>query len=470
MGSVNQELLKLRQVIRSSASNEEKNALTTAMVCKLATSHLRRRSPSADKEDEATAKDTASVLSIVNLLADKSPGAFLWGKAHAIGPVMLGLVEQLSHPSEERHRLVLETVRVLIDMLQMGSVNAIGCAGRDAIKLLQALADHRPAAADPAKAAASAGAADADSVVGFAGFAEFCRASAAAPAGAGAASAGAGPSADGAASASADGHFEPSRLSLRTADERRYGRAGVIALCCALHAVCVQWLPMAPKLLWMSLHDDLISPSYAIEEAAEAEGAGNPPPTHAPLCMVLASTLELAAADGIPPPMRGKLQHRLICLLCAGLNLNDEARLLRLCPPPPPAKGGAATSESAAAAAAAALAQAPPLPTFRTADVDEAIAALLRMLHARSRPPVATMRWFRLAVHYALAASASSSLHAALCNSLANLPTDLLPAELRRLIPLLHLPPLRAHLRATLLEQDQLILKLQLNHPVQHNP
>eukprot|EP00665_Eupelagonemidae_sp_cell47_P002163 gene2163-7034_t len=395
--SIAHEIGELRGIWKSGVPRDEMNTKAFVIMTRLAVQEVRK--PQAEPRSQAS----SSVISLVHGLAKQHPGIFLWGEPHRIGPFILALVEQLVHPDEERQQKVLETIRGLLQMLRMGSARALGCFARDALALLAALS---PSSSPALSAAAEFSA--------FEAFAALCPAQVQA--------------ADAEADTSATpGAFEPSLLHVAEPAELEWARSGLLQLCAQLHADSPQFVGAAPPRLWEELLLQLAPP---VEPSL---GCAAPPP----LSLALHALHTLAVHQTIPAAVRSRLVHQLLCLLCRGLNLEHESRLLDA-----PSGGDASLLSSDTYSAFGELPPPPP-PPFRTEAVDDRLGELILLLsrsHAHGRPappPLGSDRWLRLATPWALAASPSRTLRASLCALLATLPDDALPLELERLTPFL---------------------------------
>jgi hypothetical protein len=161
MTTVNDELRALMRARDMTDPIERANFLRR-LLAKLVHSHL-RRPPMPGVADEAD-----RVLMIVSYLATKQVGAFGWGEPEAIGPTVLGLVEQLTNPSEERQQAVVSALHQVLQLLPMGSASALACFGRETSALLEALAPV------PSTAPAALALGDDGSVRAFEEFALMC--------------------------------------------------------------------------------------------------------------------------------------------------------------------------------------------------------------------------------------------------------------------------------------------------------
>jgi hypothetical protein len=139
MAAINDDLRSVLVVLRSETDARKRDACLAAVIDKLVKNYLRRHNNSDEREDELD-----RVLMIVGQMATKQKGAFGWGDPRAVGPTILGLIECLPHPSEERQRKVLGTLGDILDLLRVGSARAVETLGREAVGLLGTLGSTPP--------------------------------------------------------------------------------------------------------------------------------------------------------------------------------------------------------------------------------------------------------------------------------------------------------------------------------------
>ena len=331
------------------------------------------------------------MLMIVRHLATKQIGAYGWGEPEAIGPTVLGLVEQLPHPSEERQKTVLAARDEVLQLLPMGSAQALACLGREANELLRELAKPPTSVLDRGRER---------HVVAFEQFALLCsdpepmEASDEDPA--------------------AVTLLAPATLRDVVDDptRRAWARCGLLRMSAQLHASC-------PSIPWRRRRRLVrVSPRSSLTRCHRAASAFRPvliadatPPL---LLAAVTATGTLLSRFEAPPTMRSGLLYRILSLLSAGL-------------PPSPSAAAAAAAAAASSAAAETVRDARPstLPRFRSTALDDAIGAPTRARQL-SIPPLDCLPLLAIAVPHALASSASFTLHAALCSLLATLDDELL--------------------------------------------
>ena len=154
MASLNDDAQDL--LIARDAPPDEKNRILASMLSKIVGSHLRR---------PATAGDEVSrVLIIISHIAKYQAGAFGWGEPSAVGPTILGLIEQLAYPSEERQHAVLSALENVMQLLRMGSARALSCLAKETVALLRSLSSTSIADASDRRA----------TLRGFEAFANLC--------------------------------------------------------------------------------------------------------------------------------------------------------------------------------------------------------------------------------------------------------------------------------------------------------
>ena len=78
---------------------------------------------------------------ILGHLATKQMGAFGWGEPAAVGPTLLGLIEQL--PIHRRRQdAVVATLQQVLTLLRVGSARAIATLGTEAMALIETLSEQ----------------------------------------------------------------------------------------------------------------------------------------------------------------------------------------------------------------------------------------------------------------------------------------------------------------------------------------
>ena len=80
-----------------------------------------------DISDVVPMDDMASMEHPLFSLATKQQGAFGWGEPSYVGQTLLGLLEQLPHPDEERQRIVLRVLEHVLQLLRNCSARALAC-------------------------------------------------------------------------------------------------------------------------------------------------------------------------------------------------------------------------------------------------------------------------------------------------------------------------------------------------------
>ena len=160
MTTVNDEMQDLLRA-RTIANADERNELLARVLGKLVANHLRRPSDVSEGRPD----EVSRVLIIIRHLATKQAGAFHWGEPSAVGPTILGLIEQLPCTNEERQCAVLGALEDVLQLLRMGSARALACVGNEAVALLRAL---------PSSSAATGTHGTHGSMRGFEGFAKLC--------------------------------------------------------------------------------------------------------------------------------------------------------------------------------------------------------------------------------------------------------------------------------------------------------
>ena len=370
--SVNDELRGLLQASKMADPNARAELLRS-ILGKLVDNHLRR--PAAPN----VVDEVDRVLMIVRHLATKQIGAYGWGEPEAIGPTVLCLVEQLPHPSEERQKTVLAALDEVLQLLPMGSAQALACLGREANELLRELAKPPTSVLDRGRER---------HVVAFEQFALLCsdpepmEASDEDPA--------------------AVTLLAPATLRDVVDDptRRAWARCGLLRMSAQLHASCPQFLGDGGADLWESALDHLSLDAIELHPRSGLSSSSDATP---PLLLAaVTATGTLLSRFEAPPTMRSGLLYRILSLLSAGL-------------PPSPSAAAAAAAAAASSAAAETVRDARPstLPRFRSTALDDAIGSCLHALVNPSIPPLDCLPLLAIAVPHALASSASFTLHAA---------------------------------------------------------
>ena len=369
MSSVNDDLQDLFRA-REITNPDERNELLSRVLSKLVTNHLRR--PLSESVQHAP-DQVGRVLMIIKHLASRQAGAFAYGEPSSVGPTILGLIEHLPHPCDERQSAVLAALSDVLQLLRVGSARALACVGQDAIEMLRALSRI---AHDDARAA--------DSICGFDAFAKICTASQATAA--------------------------PAAVTLRidSAERLRWARLGLLRLTAGLFASYPHFLGDGGLHLWRAALTHLVPPQPALAGAmASAAATSTPAPPLEPAVDAVRALLKRFDA---PAPVRSGLMHRLLGLLTSHL---------------PPYRAVAAALRPGSDSPTILL------PAFRSHELDEAIGECLVLLVRAGAPPLDCLSLLERAVPPALVSSTSPALHAALCALIRALPVDAIDAQLR---------------------------------------
>ena len=208
--------------------------------------------------------DVFRAIKILSSFATQYPQAFGYGEPARAGHAVLGLLEQLPRVATPKQgELVQHALRTLLLLLRAADARAFATLGGEVVQLLAA-----PAGADePAPA------------LRFPGFSDACGLSA--PAG-------------GREAASGGGAV----------------RRGLLQLAAAMHADAPQFLGDGGPALWAALHAELEAASSA-PDAAAARAVG--------VEEAVAALRTLLRQHPAPPPVRYRLLHTLLPLLCLGL-------------------------------------------------------------------------------------------------------------------------------------------------------
>ncbi|KAL1524613.1 hypothetical protein AB1Y20_019502 [Prymnesium parvum] len=331
------ELLRVRQ-----AEGNERHALLSSIANKLATKYLRSRDA---PHDEAT-----RVITVLAHFAEKQPGAFGWGEPAKLATTALGLIEQLPVQSEEHHAAVLSALSSILELLCVGCARTFACFAREALDLLSRVAGLR--VADYAGAGGLR-------LCGFESFAHGC--------------------AHGVA---------PAAIHLTCTAACAWLHGGLLVACAQLHAIGSQFIESGSHTLWAALLDAL-----DVRRLPRL-----PPPVRLAPLRALRHLLQPQAA---PAPLRSRLAHQLLLLLCVGSPS----------PEPVPEPDGSVASEGL--------------------ECDELVGECLHsLIQSGIPPPLASLPALRCALPWALASSRSSRLHAVLCELLCALPVEALAPQL----------------------------------------
>lgn len=390
--SINDEIRSLHSA--RTMEVEARNALLQKVLSRLVHNHLRHRQPPS----ASSADDDRRILLIVSHMATRTPAAFAYGEPQAVGPTVLGLIELLAEPSEERQVAVVTALQQVLMLLRMASARALACLGREALALLASLPALEPPDGD---------------VRAFESFATLC--------------------------STEDKELEPVALRLDSPARLAWARAGLFCFCARLHADCPQFLGDGGPTLWAAALANLAPPPLTPPPCRPAAGRGpsvlrlpaQVVPSPPPLLPALDALRALLTSFAAPLPLHSRLLHALLTLLTFSL--------------PPDAAAAAATAAAAVEGSAAATDSAASprpsvarsLPSFRSVELDTVIGQCVSALTRRSVPPLDALPQLTVAVPHALALSASSTLHVALCELLCTLPADVLDSLLGLLEPLL---------------------------------
>ena len=363
MNALQDDLLRVRD-----AQGSERHTLLAGIANKLATKYLRSR----DAEHE----ETTRVLTVLAHFAEKQPGAFGWGEPSKIGTTVLGLVEQLAVDSEDHQRSVLSALSSVLQLLCVGCARTFSCFSREALALLSVVGRLRSAESLDWQGRGESAGTNADpNGSGFSGsaFAEFARYC---------------------GEAIAPAHIQAN------ASERTWLQSGLLMMCAELHATAPQFVGDGGPMLWEAVLNWLGVRTLPLL----------PPPIRLTPLRALRQLLQQLE---VPTPLRGRLLHRLLLLLCCGAS---------------PAQLPTAQLEDEAMADVCASA---PLPHFRSPECDELIGECLeRLADSALSPPIASLPVLQCAVPWALTASTSGRLHAVLCRLLCALPIEALAPQL----------------------------------------
>ena len=374
------DLFKAREV----ADPEQRNQLLRNVVAQLVKTHL-RQSPAfaASATGLSTADDVSRILMILGHLATKQMGAFGWGEPAAVGPTLLGLIEQLPYPSEARQDAVVATLQQVLTLLRVGSARAIATLGTEAMALIETLSEQAVDTLRPRQGLV---------VYGFHALASQCRA--------------------------AQGEDEsdapaPAALRLETQAHLSWLRLGLLRLCTMqVHTGCTHFSRYGSPGLWDAALDCLQVPASQSPTAAQRSTTPQPPS----LIIALQTVHTMLEKLGAPPPVQSDLLRRLLLVLTADLPPYDET-------------------------------QQPVIwPHFRTKALDDILGDCLALLIRPNMPPLECLSLLEIAVPHALASSASTRLHTSLCAIMQTLPVESIDGHLRQLEALLARPHLRAAL------------------------
>ena len=253
---------------RDIANPDERHALLHDVLIRLVSNHL--RVPPNEGPDEV-----GRVLMIITHLASRQAGAFAWGEPTSVASIVLGLIEQLPTPDEERQTKVLAALEPVLLLLQMGSARALFSIARETVALLQSLPEKTPG-----------------DITAFTDFATF------------------GSTPDDSAGTT----VAPATLRVGSPGRLAWARLGLLRMGAFLHAHSPQFVDDGGPGLWSAVLEHLMAPPVA--------PAAHPPP---PLVAALGVLRMLLGRIEAPPPVRSELLSRLIAILAAGLPASSAA-------------------------------------------------------------------------------------------------------------------------------------------------
>lgn len=365
----------LRMTLRGPSINvAERDEALADFVRRLVDKYL--RSPGAVPADQAF-----SAVNVVSSFATQYPQAFGYGDPRRVGPVILGLLEQLPAAPQPAHAsLLLHALRTTLLLLRASDAHAFATLGAEVVSLL----------ADPRAGTGTS------PTPCFLGFAAAC-------------SGGTAFGAQGGGADDAGGRgAAPAMLPLGGA-QHAVVWSGLLRLAAAMHADAPQFLGDGGPGLWDAIRDSLELASLALADAA------------APL-QALETLLQQHPA---PHAVRYQLLHSLLSLLCLRFREASHA----------PRRLGAADGVSPLGVGApGAAGPAAGWPDGLTAgEYDELLGKCLTPLISPHLPPLLALPQLLHATPAVLKHSSSATLHAAICRLWCTLPRAVLARHVRAL-------------------------------------